>query len=50
MATKVFTCEHCGNSGKIIIKETELTKTTDLVYCPFCSADIYEPEFDEDDE
>lgn len=50
MASKVFTCDSCGNSGKIVIKESELVNTTDLVYCPFCSADIYEPEFDEDDE
>jgi hypothetical protein len=29
--------------GKISFKEGEY-QTTDVVYCPFCSADIYEEE------
>ena len=50
MASKVFSCEQCGNHGKIVIKETEYVSTSDLVFCPFCGSDIYEEEFDEEDE
>ena len=49
MATKHFECEECGALGKIIIKGD--TQLEDIVYCPVCSADIYEEEdYDEDEE
>lgn len=44
MATKHFECQECGAYGKIILKSEE--RLEDIVYCPVCSADIYE----EDDE
>ena len=48
MTTKVFECEACGAEGKIVIKGTD-TQIEDIVFCPVCSADIYEEE-DFDDE
>jgi hypothetical protein len=49
MTTKVFECESCGAEGKIVIKGTD-TQYEDIVYCPICSADIYEEEdFDEEE-
>lgn len=47
MATKHFECEQCGARGKIILKSEETLE--DIVYCPVCSADIYE-EDDTDEE
>jgi predicted nucleic acid-binding Zn ribbon protein len=48
MTTKHFECEECGARGKIILKSEE--QLEDIVYCPVCSADIYEEEdFDEDE-
>lgn len=48
MTTKIFECEECGAIGKIILKSEE--RLEDIVYCPVCSADIYEPEdFDEEE-
>lgn len=50
MAVKHFDCENCGAHGKVSFKEGEYT-TSDVVFCPFCGADIYEEEdFDEDDD
>jgi hypothetical protein len=40
MATKIFECDQCGARGKIILKSEE--RLEDIVYCPVCSADIYE--------
>mgnify|MGYP003333849021 FL=1 len=48
MATKYFECTECGARGKIIIKSDH--ETEECVYCPVCSADIYEEEeFDEEE-
>lgn len=49
MAQKHFDCDECGAHGKITFKEGELT-TNDVVYCPFCGADIYEEEILDEDE
>lgn len=46
--TKIFKCDNCEASGKIIIKGNELT-IRDVVCCPVCGADIFEDE-DLDDE
>jgi len=49
MATKFFDCENCGGHGKIIFKEGEIT-SEEVVFCPFCGADIYtEEDFDEEE-
>ena len=49
MATKFFECEECGARGNIILKSDH--ETEECVYCPVCSADIYEPDdYDEEDE
>ena len=49
MPTKYFECTECGARGKINLKGDDFS-TEDLVYCPVCSADIYEEEDEEDDE
>lgn len=49
MAQKHFDCDECGSHGKITFKEGDY-HTSDVAYCPFCGADIYEPEEDETDE
>mgnify|MGYP000175517578 FL=1 len=41
--TKYFECDECGARGKITLKGDD-HGTEDLVYCPVCSADIYEEE------
>jgi len=43
MATKHFECNECGTLGKITLKGDD-HKVEDIVYCPICSADIYEEE------
>ncbi len=48
MTTKHFECEECGARGKIILKTEE--RLEDIVYCPVCSADIYEEEEFDDEE
>lgn len=48
MTTKYFECTQCEARGKIILKGEDY-KEEDCVYCPVCSADIYEEE-DLDDE
>ena len=48
MATKFFECDECGARGKIILKSDH--ESEECVYCPVCSADIYEPEDDVEDE
>jgi len=49
MTTKHFECEECGAQGKIIVKGDD-HRLEDIVFCPVCSADIYEEEeFDEDE-
>lgn len=50
MAVKLFDCENCGAHGKITWKETDEYSKGDIVYCPFCSADIYEDEQFTDEE
>lgn len=47
MITKHFTCDECNNSGKISIRGDSTLE--DIVYCPVCSADIYEEEDRDDD-
>lgn len=48
MATKHFECDECGARGKIILKSEN--QADECVYCPICSADIYEEEELEEDE
>ena len=43
--TRHFECTECNTLGKITIKGDDNT-AEDIVYCPICSADIYEEEFD----
>lgn len=47
MIVKQFECEHCGADGKITLKGDDF-KFEDIVCCPVCSSDIYEPA-DEDE-
>lgn len=50
MATRLFECSECGVFGKIVLKGNEHEKE-EIVYCPVCSADIYEDEkFEDEDE
>jgi DNA-directed RNA polymerase subunit RPC12/RpoP len=50
MATRLFECSECGAFGKITLKGNEHEKE-EIVYCPVCSADIYEDEkFEDEDE
>lgn len=50
MAQKHFDCESCGAHGKVTFRESEY-QSTDVVYCPFCGADIYEDDqLDEEDD
>ena len=49
MTTKFFDCEECGARGMIILKGDDHT-SEDCVYCPVCSADIYENEEEDDEE
>ena len=49
MTTKHFECQECGSEGKIIVKGEDV-KLEDIVYCPVCSADIYEEEELDEDE
>lgn len=49
MAQKHFDCESCGGHGKVTFKEGDY-QTSDVVYCPFCGADIYEADEPEEDE
>jgi len=46
MTTKIFECTECQARGKIILKSEE--RLEDIVYCPVCSADIYEEDDYED--
>ena len=44
-----FECQECGAEGKISIKGDDI-QLEDIVYCPICSADIYEEEeYDEEE-
>jgi len=43
MATKFFECTECQAQGKITLKGDD-HRLEDIVYCPICSADIYEEE------
>ena len=49
MATRHFECETCNARGKVILKGED-HQLDDIVYCPVCSADIYEEEEIDDDE
>jgi hypothetical protein len=50
MTTKHFECEECGSQGKILVKGND-TRLEDIVFCPVCSADIYEEDdYDEDNQ
>lgn len=47
--TKHFECNNCDAEGKITVKGAYV-QLADIVYCPVCSADIYEEEeFDEEE-
>lgn len=41
--TKHFECNNCGVEGKISLKGADV-QLEEIVYCPVCSADIYEEE------
>ena len=49
MITKYFECESCEARGKIVLKNDDI-QIADIVYCPVCSADIYEEEELDEDE
>lgn len=49
MATKFFECTECQAQGKITLKGDD-HRLEDIVYCPICSADIYEEEDLDEDE
>lgn len=49
MIVKQFQCAACGAEGKITVKGDDF-KFEDIVYCPLCSADIYEEAGVEDEE
>lgn len=45
-----FSCENCGADGKISVKNKDDTfGKGDIVFCPLCSADIYDDTEDEDE-
>lgn len=47
---KHFECTHCESEGKITIKGDDIV-IDDIVFCPVCGSDIYEPvdiDFDSD--
>jgi hypothetical protein len=48
MTTKYFECESCEARGKIVLKGDD-NSVADIVYCPVCSADIYEEDLEEDE-
>jgi len=48
MVTKIYECENCGAHGKITVKGDEY-QSTDIVYCPVCSSDIFDEDDIEDD-
>lgn len=47
---KYFDCEQCGNHGSISYKEQEMRFSMDPAFCPFCGADIFEPDEEDDDD
>jgi hypothetical protein len=47
--TKHFECNSCEATGKITVKGDD-HNLSDIVYCPVCSADIYEEEEFDDEE
>ena len=49
MISKHYECNSCGAEGKITVKGEDF-KFEDIVYCPLCSADIYEEEEVDEDE
>jgi len=49
MIVKHFQCSSCEAEGKITVKGDDF-KFEDIVYCPLCSADIYEEEELDDEE
>jgi uncharacterized protein CbrC (UPF0167 family) len=49
MIVKHFQCSSCEGEGKITVKGDDF-KYEDVVYCPLCSADIYEEDIDEDEQ
>ena len=48
MATRLFECSECGAFGKVTLKGNDHSKD-EIVFCPVCSADIYEEEQFEDE-
>lgn len=44
--TRQFECRTCGAFGKIIVRGDEFD-SSDIVYCPLCSSDIYEDDEEE---
>lgn len=49
MAQKIFECENCETTGKITVKNKELS-TRDIACCPVCGASIWDEDDLEDDE
>lgn len=49
MVVKQFECDHCGAEGKITIKGNDFL-FEDVVCCPVCGSDIYEPAEEDEEE
>ena len=50
MALKHFDCATCGAHGKIIFKNGDEFRRSDIAYCPFCGGDILQNEEYDDEE
>lgn len=40
MATERFTCPECDGEGSISFKQDDTRFKREIIYCPFCSADL----------
>jgi len=49
MAQKIFSCENCDSTGKITVKNKDLS-VRDIVCCPVCGASIWDEDDENDDE
>ena len=48
MRSKIFQCDICDGTGKIIVKDN--IKLCDIAYCPLCGSPIGEDYSDDDDD
>lgn len=46
---EVFSCENCGNHGNVVYKEQETRFPVEVLFCPFCGADLDIEETEEED-